>query len=88
MADRDKDQEAQTRSESEEKELRERPKVKLPLVPTVPGNAWSQMRAREQEHIRERELYKLEFGELGYDPNTGMSCLPVSPPFSLLAWLF
>ncbi|KNG89543.1 hypothetical protein ANOM_001899 [Aspergillus nomiae NRRL 13137] len=70
MADREKDQEAQTRSESEEKELRERPKVKLPLVPTVPGNAWSQMRAREQEHIRERELYKLEFGELGYDPNT------------------
>ncbi|KOC15829.1 hypothetical protein AFLA70_183g001451 [Aspergillus flavus AF70] len=76
MADCDKDQEAQTRSESEDKELREKPKVKLPLVPTVPGNAWSQMRAREQEHIRERELHKLEFGELGYDPNTGISCLP------------
>lgn len=75
MTDCDKYQEAQTRSESEDKELKERPKVKLPLVPTVPGNAWSQMRAHEQERIRERELHKLEFGELGYDPNTGMSCL-------------
>ncbi|KAE8134378.1 hypothetical protein BDV38DRAFT_273564 [Aspergillus pseudotamarii] len=76
MTDCGKDQEAQTRSESEDKELKERPKVKLPLVPTMPGNAWSQMRAREQERIRERELHKLEFGELGYDPNTGMLCLP------------
>ncbi|KAE8371459.1 hypothetical protein BDV26DRAFT_286765 [Aspergillus bertholletiae] len=72
MTDRDKDQEAQTGSESEEKELRETPKVRLPFVPSMPGNAWSQMRAREQGRIHERELYKLEFGELGYDSNTGM----------------
>ncbi|KAE8348871.1 hypothetical protein BDV28DRAFT_152411 [Aspergillus coremiiformis] len=60
MTDRGKDQESQTRSE--EKQMNERPRVRLPFVSSMPGNAWSQMRARERER---RELQELEFGDFG-----------------------
>lgn len=69
MTDHDKDPEIQTRSE--EKQPSERPKVRLPFVSSMPGNAWAQMRTRERER-HEKGLYGLEFGDLEYSTETSM----------------
>ncbi|KAB8239165.1 uncharacterized protein BDW43DRAFT_306050 [Aspergillus alliaceus] len=70
MTDHDKDPEIQTRSE--EKQPSERPKVRLPFVSSMPGNAWAQMRTRERER-REKGLYGLEFGDLGYSTESTLT---------------